>query len=93
MRPLAGYQGEELSTSLSVSIPQEAAQSNEATPSLLLSKPDKPHVLGHCSESIPSSPFNGFISPLLAAFKDLHILFKLQVPELQIILKVRPHQC
>ena len=32
MHPLSGYQGEELSTSLSTSIPQEAVESNEVTP-------------------------------------------------------------
>lgn len=42
MQPLAGHQGEKLSTSLCPSPPQKAAESNEVTPSFLFSKPDKP---------------------------------------------------
>ncbi|KAK4831239.1 LOW QUALITY PROTEIN: hypothetical protein QYF61_016471 [Mycteria americana] len=45
MHPIPGYQGEEISTFLSASPPQEAGESNEVTLSLLFSKVDKPRVL------------------------------------------------
>ena len=60
--PITGSQAAELSTSLSTSPPQAAAESNEVAFSLLLSKPDKPRVLNCSSQAMPSSPFTSFVA-------------------------------
>jgi len=91
MHPVTGSQGEEISTSISTSPPQEAIESNESPLRLLFSKLDKP-----MSQDIPSSPFQPFhqlCCPPLDIFKYLTNVLKLWGPELHTVLKMRPHKC
>ena len=60
--------------------------------SFLSFKLDKPRVLSHFSQDIPSSPFTCIVCVLLNAFEYLNIL-KLWGPELHTVLKARLHQC
>ncbi|KAK4815415.1 hypothetical protein QYF61_001403 [Mycteria americana] len=79
---ITGYQGEELSTSLSSSPPQKAVESNEVTPQppflpTRQAQSARPLLTGHAFQ-----PFHQLCCPPLDAFKDLHILLKLWGPEL-----------
>jgi len=91
MCPIAGYQGEEISTSLSMSPPQEAVDSNEVTPQppLLQTRQAQSPQLLHIAHAFQA--FHQPCCPSLDVFKDLHILLKLWGPELHTVLKVRPH--
>ena len=91
-RPNTGSPGEEISTSLSLSAPQEAVESNEVTPqppALQTRQTQCPQLLfiRHAFQ-----PFHQLCCHPLDAFKDLHILPKLWGPELHRVFKVRPHQ-
>ncbi|KAK4815837.1 hypothetical protein QYF61_008440 [Mycteria americana] len=82
MCPVTGYQGEELSTSLSTSPPQKAVESNEVAPQppflpTRQTQSARPLLTGHAFQ-----PFHQLCCPPLDAFKDLHILLKLWGPEL-----------
>ena len=88
-RPVTGSQGEELSTSLCMSPPQEAAGSNEVAPHppfLQTRQAQSPQLLliAHASQT-----FHQLCCPPLDTFKDLHIFLKLWGPELHTELKVR----
>lgn len=80
--PVTGHKRQELSTALSISSPQEAAQSNEVPPqfpSLQTGQAQSPQLLltGHSFQ-----PLISFVA-LLEAFKDFRISLKLRGPELQ----------
>ena len=88
MCPVTGYQGGELS----LSSPQDTAESCEVTPqSPLLQTWQKqsPQSLltGHTFQALYQD-----CCPPLDTFKDLHILLKSWAPALHTVLKVRPHQ-
>ena len=90
--PITGYQGEELSTSISTSPPQKAVESNEVgpqSPSLQTRQDQSPQLLltGHSFQLCHQL----YCSPL-EALKDLHILLQLWDPELHTVLEVRLHQ-
>lgn len=92
-RSITGYQGEELSTSLSTSRPQEAVEDNEVASHSLFSKPDKPKALRLSSQNIPSSSFTSLVALLQAHLRTLTILLKSWGPDLCMELKVRLNQC
>jgi len=64
MHPVTGYQGEEIATSLSTSIPQEAVESNEVTP--------QPPFLQKGQTQSPQMPLIGH------SFQPFHQLCELQ---------------
>ena len=93
MCPVPGSQGEELSTSLSMSSPQEAAGSNEVAPHPPFLQTRQAQnlrllLLGHASQ-----PFHQLCCPPLDASEVLHILPKWWGLELHTVFQLRLHQC
>lgn len=69
------HNGEESSTSLSTSHPQEGVESNEVTSQPPFLQPDNPSVLNYSSQDVASSPFTNFIALLRMLSRALmHIL-------------------
>ncbi|KAK4830133.1 hypothetical protein QYF61_008560 [Mycteria americana] len=86
--PVTGSQGEEISTSLSMSPPQEAAESNEVAPQppflqIRQAQSPQPLLIGHSFQ-----PFHQLCCLPLDTFEYLNIFFKLWGPELHTVLKV-----
>lgn len=90
MHPTVGYQGEEFSTSLFSSPPQEDAEGSEVIP-LTSCFPVKTSPK---SLTVPHKTFFVICSPAFWPPLDgFHILLKLWGPELHTILQMRLHRC